>query len=78
MRSIERLEKNRRIKEAARRVPPADEEMEEEIEFPTFSPFNTLASIYDRSREKRFGGINTADSVFDRYAFFHTQTGEKE
>ena len=72
MRSIERLEQNRRIENKKRRPPPPDEETEEEMEFPAFVPLNTAVSVFDRGQEKRFGGINTAPSIFDRGAVFHT------
>lgn len=72
MRSIERLEQNKRLKDANRRPPPPDEEMEEELEHKPFMPFNTAASIFDEGLGKRFGGINTAPSIFDRGAVFHT------
>ena len=72
MRSIERLEQNKRLKDANRRPLPPDEEMEEELEHKPFMPFNTAASIFDEGLDKRFGGINTAPSIFDRGAVFHT------
>ncbi len=73
MRSIDRLEQNRRMKKLkARSAPPPDEEMEDEMELRPFAPINTAASIFDRDNEKRFGGINTAPSIFDRKAIFHT------
>lgn len=74
MRSIERLEKNRRLAQQKKRTMPSpDEEMEDEMEFRPFAPLNTAASIFDRDAAKRFGGINTAPSIFDRGATFHTK-----
>lgn len=73
MRSTEGLEQNRRI--AAKKHPPAppDDEMEDELAFAPFAPLDTAVSIYDRGCGKRFGGINTAPSVFDRKALFHSK-----
>lgn len=78
MRSIERLEHNRRIDAQKHRQPSPDEETEDELTLPVFVPLNTAASIYDRNAEKRFGGINTAPSVFDRDAVFHTMQSKKK
>lgn len=78
MRSIERLEHNRRIDAQKHRQPSPDEETEDELTHPVFVPLNTAASIYDRNAEKRFGGINTAPSVFDRGAVFHTMQSKKK
>ena len=80
MRSLDRLEKNRRMN-AKKPPPPPDEETEDEMEKPAFAPLNTAASIYDRGGVKRFGGINTAPSIFDRGAVFRTKPdggGENE
>ncbi len=75
MRSIDRLEQNRRMNgQKARSSRPPDEEMEDEMELRSFTPINTAASIFDLGHEKRFGGINTAQSIFDRKAVFHTGT----
>ena len=73
MRSIERLEKQRR-NEAIKRanLPPPDEETEEELEFPAFVALNKMSSIFDDSADKKFGGINTAPSVFDKTAAIKT------
>lgn len=71
MRSIERLEQNRRIN-TRKPTPPPDSETEEELMHRPFEPLNKAASIYDRDKERRFGGINTAPSIFDRGATFHT------
>ena len=48
---------------------PGDEDesgLEMTIEAPAFHPLNTDKSVFDRDGEKRFGGINTRPSVFDR------------
>jgi len=75
MRSIDRLEKNRRLAQQKKRAtPPPDEEMEDEMDFRPFAPLNTAASIFDRDSSKRFGGINTAPSIFDKGAMFHTES----
>jgi len=73
MRSIERLEQNRRMRDLkARSAPTPPPDMEEEMELRPFAPINTDVSIFDRGIEKRFGGINTAPSIFDKKATFHT------
>ena len=36
-------------------------------------PLNTAKSVFDEGMEKRFGGINTQPSVFDRGAVFRTK-----
>lgn len=73
MRSTERLEQNRRI--AAKKHPPAppDDEMEDELSFAPYAPFDTTVSIYDRGCSIRFGGINTAPSTFDSRALFRSK-----
>jgi len=72
MRSIDRLEQQRRIKQQKRNLPPPDEEMEEEMEHPKFIPLNKAKSAFDDGPGKTFGGINTAPSVFDRQATIRT------
>lgn len=71
MRSIDRLEKNRRM-HAHKPLPQPDRETEEEMNHRPFAPMNTAASIFDRDLDRRFGGINTATSIFDRGATMHT------
>lgn len=70
MRTLDALEQKRR--NANKRPPPPDSEMEEDLAHKPFEPLNTAASIFDRGLEHRFGGINTAPSIFDRGATFHT------
>ena len=72
MRSLERLEQQKRLKRQKQNVPPPEEELEEEMEFPHLAPLNETRSIFDVSADKRFGGINTAPSVFDRQSAIHT------
>lgn len=73
MRSVDRLEQQRRLKREKRAVPPPDEETEEEMELPRFAPLNLRKDVFDGSAERTFGGVNTAPSVFDRKAVFHTE-----
>ena len=76
MRSVDRLEKNRREearRRAAREVP---EELETEMQFPPVEALDRARSVFDRGLEKRWGGINTAPSVFDRQAVFRTKKDE--
>lgn len=72
MRSLDRLEQQKRMKRQKRNQPPPDEEMEEELERPRFLPLNQTKTAFDDSAENTFGGINTAPSVFDRKAVFRT------
>ena len=72
MRSIDRLEQQRRMKRQKNSIPPPDEETEEEMAFPKFIPLNKTKSAFDDSPDKTFGGINTAPSVFDRKAAIRT------
>lgn len=72
MRSLDRLEQQKRLKRQKKNLPPPDEEMEEELERPRFLPLNQSKTAFDRSAEKAFGGINSTPSVFDRKAVFHT------
>ena len=76
MRTLDALEQKRR--NANKRPPPPDSEMEEELAHKPFEPINTAASIFDRGLEHRFGGINTAPSIFDRGATFRTHETKKE
>ena len=68
MRSLERLEQQKQ------NVPPPDEETEEELERPRFVPLNKAKDTFDDGAVKTFGGLNTAPSVFDRTAVFHTRS----
>lgn len=72
MRSLERLEQQKRLKRQKRNLPPPDEETEEELEQPRFVPLNQAKTAFDDGAEKAFGGINSAPSVFDRKAVFRT------
>lgn len=73
MRSLDRLEQQKRLKRQKRNVPPPDEETEEELERPRFVPLNQTKNAFDDGAEKTFGGINSAPSVFDRKAVFRTK-----
>lgn len=73
MRSLERLEQQKRMKRQKKNLPPPGEETEEELEFPKFVPLNKAKSAFDGGADKTFGGINSAPSVFDRGAAFHTE-----
>lgn len=73
MRSLERLEQQKRLKRQKRNLPPPDEETEEELERPRFVPLNQAKTAFDSGAEKTFGGINSAPSVFDRKAVFRTE-----
>ena len=75
MRSVDRLEQQKRIKRQKRNIPPPDEETEEEMDFPQFVPLNKTKSAFDGDAGKTFGGINSAPSVFDKGAVFHTESG---
>lgn len=72
MRSLDRLEQQKRLKRQKRNVPPPDEETEEELERPRFLPLNQAKTAFDDGAEKTFGGINSAPSVFDSKAVFRT------
>lgn len=72
MRSLERLEQQKRIKRQKKNLPPPDEETEEELELPRFVPLNKAKSAFDGGADRIFGGINSAPSVFDKGAVFHT------
>ena len=73
MRSLDRLEQQKRIKRQKKNLLPPDEETEEEMDFPRFVPLNKAKSAFDGSSDKTFGGINSAPSVFDRSAVFHVE-----
>lgn len=73
MRSVERLENQRRAKEQEKaKLPPPEDDMEEEMNFPKFVAINSAKSIFDDSADKTFGGINTAPSVFDKHTAIKT------
>lgn len=73
MRSLERLEQQKRLERMKKRnVPPPDEEMEDELEHLWSVPLNKMNSVFDDGAGKMAGGINTAPSVFDKRAAIHT------
>jgi hypothetical protein len=72
MRSLEHLEQKKKAKRMRNNVPPPDEEMEDELDFPRFVPLNRAKSAFDDGAGKTFGGINTAPSVFDAKAAIRT------
>ena len=65
-----RIEQQNKKKNLPR--PPEEDEMEEEMELPHFIPLNVRKSVFDSDEGNRAGGINTAPSVFQRQAVFHT------
>ena len=73
MRSIDRLEQQRRIKRQKNQQPPPDEETEEEMERPRPAFLNKNKSAFDNGSGNGQGGINTMPSVFDRHAVFRTE-----
>ena len=73
MRSVDRLEQQKRLKRQRQNVPPPDEETEEELARPRFVPLNKEKDVFDRGAVQTFGGLNTAPSVFDRTAVFRTK-----
>ena len=65
--------KKKQLEERNRRLPPENpDEVEIPMELPLHQPLNTAKSVFDEGLERRFGGINTAPSIFDRTAVFHT------
>ena len=72
MRSIDRLEQQRRVKQQKSKFPPPDEEMEEEVERPAHMFLNRNKSVFDTGTGNGQDGINNAPSVFDRQAVFRT------
>ena len=74
MEALEQLERKKRLQQQKQRQnPPApQEEMEEELEFPRFIPLNQAKSVFDQDDNRKFGGINTAPSLFDQQAAIHT------
>lgn len=75
MRSVDRLEQQKRLKRQRQALPPPDEETEEEMERPRFTALNVAKNAFDAGAERTFGGINTVPSVFDRKAIFHPDKG---
>lgn len=73
MRSIDRLEQQRRIKRHKQNLPPPEEEMEEEMDRPRALFLNRNRSVFDSGTGNGQGGINTAPSAFDRCAVFKTR-----
>ena len=73
-RNLDRMmDVKKKQQDRARRLPPeSPDEVEVEMELPHYASLNTSKSVFDEGLEKRFGGINTAPSVFDRSAVFHT------
>lgn len=67
------MEAKKKQQEKRRRLEPEEpDEVEIEMELPRYEPINAAKSVFDDGLEKRFGGINTAPSVFDRSAVFRT------
>lgn len=73
MRSVDRLDQQRRMKQRKRAVPPPDEETEDELAWPEFIPLNRTKSAFDAGADRNFGGINTAPSVFEKTTVFHVK-----
>lgn len=65
----ERMEKKRKVKP----LPTPDEETEDELERPAPIFLNRQESVFDRSSLNGSSGINTAPSVFEKTAVFHTK-----
>lgn len=74
-RSIDTMIRDKKQQQERRRrlTPEEPDEVEIELELPRYEPLNAAKSVFDEGLEKRFGGINTAPSVFDRTAVFHTK-----
>ena len=73
MRSVDRLEQQRRRKRQQRHNTPApDETLEDELEHPRALPLTQQKSVFDAGADRSLGGINTAPSVFDRSAAIRT------
>ena len=72
MRSVDRLEQQRRMTQKKNKAPSREWETEEEMERPEPMFLNRSKSIFDRSSIGGDDGINTAASVFDRKAVFRT------
>lgn len=67
------VKKQQNLKEQISRQPYPDDDVEMMMGLPKMAPFNTAKSVFDQGEEKRFGGINTEKSVFDRSAVFQTK-----
>ena len=78
-RSIDTMIRDKKQQQERRRrlTPEEPDEVEIELELPRYEPLNAAKSVFDEGLEKRFGGINTAPSVFDRTAVFHTKKENK-
>ena len=76
MRSVDRLEHQRRMKQKKNNQPSPDWETEQEMERPEIRFINSTKSVFDRAGIDGRDGINTAKSVFDRKAVF--TVGETE
>ena len=67
------IDVKKRQRDQQQKPPEYDDEVEIEMELPRHMPLNTAKSVFDEGMEKRFGGINTQSSVFDRGAVFRTK-----
>ncbi|MEG0780363.1 MAG: hypothetical protein RR426_07130 [Oscillospiraceae bacterium] len=67
----QRIETQNKKKNLPREDP--DEEMDLELERERNFLLNRQKSIFDQAAGKREDGINTAPSIFDKTAVFHTQ-----
>ncbi len=78
-RSIDTMIRDKKQQQERRRrlTPEEPDEVEIELELPRYEPLNAAKSVFDEGLEKRFGGINTAPSVFDRTAVFRTKKENK-
>ena len=77
MRSVDRLEQQRRMKRQRKQnLPVAEEELEEEMERPHPMFLNRNKSVFDTGAGNGQDGINTAPSVFDRQAVFRVQRSD--
>jgi len=75
-RMIDRLAEEERKRRASRKKDPFDgddDDVEITMEKPPFQFLNARRSVFDEGVDDRFGGINTAPSVFDRQAVFRTK-----
>lgn len=75
MRSIDRLLDKKKRERTHHPPNPEDgpDEMDITMEKPVLESLDTAKSIFDEGLERRFGGINTAPSLFDRTAVFHSK-----
>jgi hypothetical protein len=78
MRSIDKMLKKQNERREQLRRPYQDEpdEVEITVERERSEPINSSASKFDRDTVKKFGGINTAPSVFEKYTVFRVTTDE--